>query len=75
MEYQGNFSTVQHLLQLAYSEDPEKQQKSAMDLAKLVDGTPFPAVSFAPLTHALCKLIPSQNRTYVLAMLDIFLFK
>lgn len=59
----GNFSTLQHLLQLAYSEDAEKQQKSAMELAKLVDGTPFPAVSFGPLTHALCKLVPSKNRT------------
>lgn len=54
---------MQQLLELAYSEDPAKQQKSAMDLAKLVDGAPFPAVSFGPLTHALCRLVPSQNRS------------
>ena len=63
MSYQNNFSTLQQLLQLAYSEDPEKKQKAAIELVKIVDGTPFPAVSFAPLTHALCKLIPSENRT------------
>ena len=35
----------------------------ALDLSKLVQGTVFPAVSFGPLAHALCKLIPSTNRT------------
>ncbi len=65
MSHPGNFATLQQLLQLAYSDDPENQQKSAMDLVKLIDGTPFPAVSFGPLTHALCKLLPSTNRTYV----------
>lgn len=64
-KYTTNFSTIQHLLQQAYSPDIEQQQKAAIDLSKLVDGTPFPAVSFGPLTHALCKLIPSENRTLV----------
>ncbi|KAJ1390979.1 hypothetical protein B484DRAFT_459536 [Ochromonadaceae sp. CCMP2298] len=59
----STFSTLQHLLQLSYSENPEDQQKAAVDLSKLVNGTVFPAVSFGPLAHALCKLIPSNNRT------------
>ncbi len=62
-ERASTFSTLQHLLQLAYSEKPEDQQKAAVDLARIVDGTIFPAVSFGPLAHALCKLIPSTNRT------------
>ena len=28
-----------------------------------MNGTVFPAVSFGPLAHALCRLIPSSNRT------------
>ena len=68
-QMKGNFSTLQHLLQQAYSEDAEKQQKAAMELSKLVDGKPFPAVSFGPLTHALCKLVPSKNRSYVLKLI------
>lgn len=59
----GSFSTLQHLLKLSYSESPEDQQKAAVDLARLVDGTVFPAVSFGPLAHALCRLVPSNNRT------------
>jgi hypothetical protein len=59
----GTFSNLQYLLKLSYSESPEDQQKAAMDLAKLVDGTVFPAVSFGPLAHALCRLVPSSNRT------------
>ncbi len=59
----SSFSTLQHLLKLSYSENPEDQQKAAIDLAKLVDGTVFPAVSFGPLAHALCRLVPSTNRT------------
>jgi len=59
----GNFSTLQHLLQLSYSDNPEEQQKAAVELAKLVEGTVFPAVSFGPLAHAFCRLVPSQNRT------------
>lgn len=59
----GTFSNLQHLLKLSYSESPEDQQKAAMDLAKLVDGTVFPAVSFGPLAHALCRLVPSTERT------------
>ena len=59
----SSFSTLQHLLQLSYSVDPEQQQKAAVDLARLVEGTVFPAVSFGPLAHALCRLVPSSNRT------------
>lgn len=59
----STFSTIQHLLQLSYSEKPEDQQKAAVELARLVDGTVFPAVSFGPLAHALCRLVPSTNRT------------
>lgn len=60
----ASFSTLQHLLQLSYSENPEEQQKAAVDLARLVEGTViFPAVSFGPLAHALCRLIPNKNRT------------
>eukprot|EP01038_Epipyxis_sp_PR26KG_P011343 gene11343-15208_t len=59
----SSFSTIQHLLQLSYSDNPEEQQRAAVDLAKLVDGTVFPAVSFGPLAHALCRLVPSSNRT------------
>lgn len=62
-DHSSSFSTLQHLLKLAYSENPEDQQKAAIDLARLVDGAVFPAVSFGPLAHALCRLIPSTNRT------------
>lgn len=59
----STFSTLQHLLQLSYSSNPEDQQTAAVDLSKLVNGTVFPAVSFGPLAHALCRLVPSSNRT------------
>jgi hypothetical protein len=59
----NSFSALQHLLKLSYSEDPEEQQKAAIQLAKAVEGNVFPAVSFGPLAHALCRLVPSQNRT------------
>lgn len=59
----SSFSALQHLLKLSYSENPEDQQKAAVELAKLVDGAVFPAVSFGPLAHAICKLVPSANRT------------
>lgn len=62
-ERTSTFSTLQHLLQLSYSDNPEDQQKAAVDLSKLVQGTVFPAVSFGPLAHALCRLVPSSNRT------------
>lgn len=58
-----SFSTLQHLLQLSYSDDPEQQQKAAIDISKFVEGTVFPVVSFGPLSHALCRLLPSKNRT------------
>lgn len=70
-----NFSQLQHLLQLSYSENPDDQQKvtllltphpllqAAIDMVRLVEGTVFPAVSFGPISHALCRLVPSTNRT------------
>ena len=62
-EGSGTFSNLQHLLQLSYSENPEEQQNAAVNLSHLVEGTVFPAVSFGPLAHALCRLVPSENRT------------
>jgi hypothetical protein len=51
-------------LQLSYSTNPEDQQRAAIDMAHLVEGASvFPAVSFGPISHALCKLVPSTNRT------------
>jgi hypothetical protein len=59
----STFSNLQHLLQLSYSDDGENQQLAAIELSKLVEDTIFPAVSFGPLVHALCKLVPNTNRT------------
>jgi hypothetical protein len=59
----STFSALQHLLKLSYSEDPDEQQKASIALARAVEGTAFPAVSFGPLAHALCRLVPSPNRT------------
>ena len=59
----SSFSALQNLLKLSYSENPDDQQRAAISLAKAVDGTFFPAVSFGPLSHAICRLIPSKNRT------------
>lgn len=58
-----SFSCVAQL-QLSYSSDPDDQQRAAIDMAHLVEGASvFPAVSFGPISHALCKLVPSTNRT------------
>lgn len=59
----AHISTLQHLLKLAHSSDSGDQQKAALELSKLVEGTVFPAVSFGPLAHALCKLVPSETRS------------
>ena len=60
----ASFATLQHLLRLSYSDNPEEQQKAAVDLARLVERTTiFPAASFGPLAHALCRLMPNKNRT------------
>ena len=59
----GSFSQLQHLLRLAHSDNVDDQQKAAVNLAKLVEGNVFPVVSFGPLAHSLCKLVPSPNRT------------
>lgn len=57
-----HISTLQHLLKLSHSPDKGDQQKAALELSKLVEGTVFPAVSFGPLAHALCRLVPSEHR-------------
>ena len=62
-EGKSSFTTLQHLLKLSYSDNPDDQQKAAISLAKAVEGTFFPAVSFGPLSHAISRLIPSKNRT------------
>ena len=59
----GSFSQLQYLLQLAHSEKLEEQQKASVNLVRLVEGNVFPAVSFGPLTHSLCKLVPNPDRT------------
>ncbi len=56
-----SFSTLQHLLQLAYSGEEDEQEMAARELAKLVEGVSFPSVSFGPLVHALCRLVSSAN--------------
>ena len=58
----GSFSTLQHLLQLSYSENSDDQQNAAIELAQLIEGTVFPAVSFGPLAHALSRLVASKHR-------------
>lgn len=58
-----SFSALQNLLQLSYSAEAKDQQRAAIELSNLVEGNVFPAVSFGPLAHALCRLIPSTDRT------------
>jgi len=58
-----SFSALQYLLQLSYSIEADEQERAAVELARLAEKTEFPAVSYGPLLHALCHLIPSQNRT------------
>lgn len=59
----SSFSNLQNILKQAYSENPDDQQKAAISLSKAVEGTFFPALSFGPLAHAICRLLPSKNRT------------
>ena len=59
----SSFSQLQNVLQLTYSKDLKDQQRAAIDLANLVDGSVFPAVSFGPVAHALCRLVPSTDIT------------
>jgi hypothetical protein len=61
----GDYSTLQYVLQLSYSTEPEDQQKAAIELSKLVNGAVFPAYSFGPLSNAITVLLPSSNRTVV----------
>lgn len=64
-EGNGDQSTLQYLLNLSHSEQPEDQQKAAIELSKLVDGAVFPAISYSPLIHAIKRLLPNSNRTVV----------
>ena len=52
------------VLKLAHSQELADQQQAAIELTALLD-KPLPALSFAPVAHALCKLLPSANRTTV----------
>src|SRR3546814_19309043 len=58
-----SFSALQNLLTLAHSPDNKDQQQAAMELAQLIEGNSFPAVSLGPLVHALSRLLPSSNRS------------
>jgi hypothetical protein len=61
MQSGTSFSALQKNLQLAYSTNVDDQMVAAENLAKLVETTTFPAVSFGPLAHALCRLLPSPS--------------
>ncbi len=59
-------SQLQGVLKLAHSQEVADQQQAAMELAALVERSPLPALSFAPVAHALCRLLPNQSRATVL---------
>ena len=62
-----SITQLQWVLQMAHSAEPAGQQKAAMELNSMIEGTTlFPLVSFAPMAHSLCRLLPSQDRTVVL---------
>ena len=57
---------VKRIVSLAHSQDVADQQKAATDLNTLIGGNAFfPMISFAPMAHALCRLLPSHDRTVV----------
>lgn len=56
-------SKLQQLLKLSHSENHSDQQEAVIELSKFVDGTSIAVDSFGPLAHALCRLLPSPNRT------------
>lgn len=56
-------SQLQGVLKLAHSQELADQQQAAIELAALITKAPLPALSFAPVAHALCKLLPSASRT------------
>ena len=56
-----NFSALQKNLQLAYSSNLDDQRVAAENLAKILEKTSFEAISFGPLAHALCRLLPSPD--------------
>lgn len=60
-----SLSHLQGVLQLAHSPETADQQQAAIELAQLIERAPLPALSFAPVAHALCRLLPSTNRTTV----------
>ncbi len=61
-----SITQLQWVLQMAHSVEPADQQKAAMELNSMIEGTTrFPLVSFAPMAHSLCRLLPSQDQTVV----------
>jgi hypothetical protein len=52
-------------LPLSISQEVADQQQAAIELAELIAKSPLPALSFAPVAHALCCLLSSGNRTVV----------
>lgn len=61
-----SITQLQWVLQMAHSAEPADQQKAAMELNIMIEGTTlFPLVSFAPMAHSLCRLLPSQDQTVV----------
>ncbi|KAG5179912.1 hypothetical protein JKP88DRAFT_325324 [Tribonema minus] len=58
----SDLAKVQRLLNLALSESPIDQHKAAVELSTLAESRPFAPASFAPLSHALCRLIPGGGR-------------
>ena len=61
-----SITQLQWVLQMAHSAESADQQKAAMELNSMIEGTTlFPLVSFAPMAHSLSRLLPSQDRTVV----------
>lgn len=60
-----SLSHLQGVLQLSHSQEIADQQQAAIELATLLEKAPLPAFSFGPVAHALCRLLPSRNRTTV----------
>ncbi len=59
-----SITQLQWVLKLAHSHALVDQQKAAMELSTMIEGTTlFPLVSFAPMAHSLSKLLPSPDRT------------
>lgn len=57
-----DFSALQDLIKLTHSTNPQDKHKAAASISRLCEAQSFPASSFGPLSHALCRLLPSNNR-------------